>query len=295
MVHRMNLQPDPFEKIADGRKTIELRLLDKKRRQLHPGDMIEFTNAADGRKVQALVKALHRFDSFAQLYAALDLSACGYGPEDTPSPRDMERYYSPADEARWGVVGIELHLLDCDDPKVVRLSRYLSMLLRHRPEAAGLTLDSHGWAQVDLLLEGVNRKYDLTMDLLEKIVASDHKQRYSFSDDKTRIRANQGHSIPVDVELEETPPPDVLWHGTAEKYMDNIRRQGLLPRTRLYVHLSPDPETAAAVGRRHGKLVVLRVDARAMQTDGLRFYRSVNGVWLTESVPPQYLKEVSPF
>ena len=169
------------------------------------------------------------------------------------------------------------------------LSKFISLILRHRPEAVGITLDEHGWANVDELLEGINKTRRIDMALLEKIVAEDDKQRYSFNDDKTLIRANQGHSIPVDVELEEKEPPAVLWHGTGEKYTRAIDREGLIPKGRLYVHLSPDIETAKKVGSRHGRPVVYEVNAKTMRADGYRFFLSVNGVWLTKKVPVRYL------
>ena len=172
-----------------------------------------------------------------------------------------------------------------------RAGRFLSLVLRHKPEVIGITLDEHGWADVDALLRGLSARFPLTREQLEEIVRSDSKNRYAFNEDHSRIRANQGHSVPVDVELEETPPPEILFHGTGEKYMESIRMQGLLPRTRLYVHLSDDAETAKMVGARHGKPVVLVVRSGQMHRDGYRFYRSVNGVWLTKMVPPEYLKE----
>ena len=128
------------------------------------------------------------------------------------------------------------------------------------------------------------------MEMLEEIVASDEKQRYSFNEDKTLIRANQGHSISVDVELEEKEPPAILYHGTGEKYVASINVQGLIPKSRLYVHLSSDYETATKVGRRHGKPFVFQVAAEDMRKDGYKFYQSVNGVWLTKIVPVEYLK-----
>ncbi len=168
-------------------------------------------------------------------------------------------------------------------------SKFIALILRHKPEAIGIRLDEHGWADVGELLEGVSRTHPLTMEELEEIVRTDEKQRYSFNGDRTLIRANQGHSVPVDVELEEVTPPDVLYHGTGEKYVSPILAQGLIPKSRLYVHLSADRDTAAGVGRRHGKPVVFTVDARAMHEDGYRFFRSVNGVWLTRAVPVKFL------
>ena len=168
-------------------------------------------------------------------------------------------------------------------------SRYISLILRHKPETIGISLDEHGWANVEELIAGVNKTHRLDMEILERIVAEDEKQRYSFNEDKTLIRANQGHSIPVDVELPEVVPPDVLYHGTGVKYKDSIDEQGLIPKSRLYVHLSGDVETARKVGQRHGKPIIYTVDAAAMHADGYVFYRSVNGVWLTKAVPQKYL------
>jgi len=170
-------------------------------------------------------------------------------------------------------------------------SRYLSLILRHKPEAAGITVDEHGWANVNELIAGVRRSRPFDMEMLEEIVRTDEKQRYSFSGDKSLIRANQGHSIPVDVELTVVAPPEFLYHGTGEKYVSSIDAQGLLPRSRLYVHLSPDVDTAKTVGSRHGRPVVYTVLSGKMAEDGMTFYRSVNGVWLTKSVPARYLKK----
>ena len=171
-------------------------------------------------------------------------------------------------------------------------SKFISMILRHKPEVIGITLDEHGWADVQELISGVNSSdgHTLNMELLEEIVRTDEKQRYSFNEDHTLIRANQGHSIPVDVELEEKIPPEQLFHGTGEKYVSSIDKQGLIPKSRLYVHISSDIETARKVGSRHGRPVVYRIDCRKMTEDGFRFFHSVNGVWLTKSVPPEYLR-----
>ena len=171
-------------------------------------------------------------------------------------------------------------------------SKFISLILRHRPEAAGIVLDEHGWADVQELISGVNNSegHTLDMETLEEIVRTDEKQRYSFNEDHTLIRANQGHSIPVDVELEEKVPPAVLYHGTGEKYVPSINAQGLLPKGRLYVHLSPDVETARKVGSRHGKPVIYTIDCAGMAADGYKFYLSANKVWLTKKVPVRYLK-----
>lgn len=130
------------------------------------------------------------------------------------------------------------------------------------------------------------------MDILEEIVRTDEKERYSFNEDKTLIRANQGHSIPVDVELEKVEPPEELWHGTGEKYVSSIDEIGLIRKSRLYVHLSKDKETAVKVGSRHGKPVIYTVKAREMYQDGYEFFLSKNGVWLTKEVPVKYLEKI---
>jgi len=168
-------------------------------------------------------------------------------------------------------------------------SKFISLILRHKPETIGITLDEHGWANVDELIAGVAKTHPIDMAILEQIVAEDEKQRYSFNEDKTLIRANQGHSIPVDVELEEKQPPEILFHGTGEKYVSSINGQGLIPKSRLYVHLSSDEATALKVGQRHGKPFIYKVKSGEMYKDGYKFYRSVNGVWLTKSVPVKYL------
>ena len=168
-------------------------------------------------------------------------------------------------------------------------SKYMSLILRHKPETIGITLDEHGWANVDELIEGISRTHEFNKDILEEIVRTDEKQRYSFNEDRTLIRANQGHSIPVDVELDEVAPPEELWHGTATKYEASIDAQGLIPKSRLYVHLSRDRETAVKVGQRHGKPVLYIVKAGEMSRDGYKFYLSKNGVWLTKRVPECYL------
>ena len=173
--------------------------------------------------------------------------------------------------------------------QITETSRFIALILRHKPEEIGIALDEHGWANVQELIAGVSKTHPLTLELLEEIVAADDKQRYSFNEDKTLIRANQGHSIPVDVELPETMPPETLYHGTGEKYVSSILQQGLIPKSRLYVHLSADEETAVKVGSRHGKPVVFTVDSGRMHRDGYRFFLSVNGVWLTKAVPMGYL------
>lgn len=170
-----------------------------------------------------------------------------------------------------------------------KISKFMSLILRHKPEVIGITLDEHGWANVEELITGISATTSFNMDMLEEIVKTDNKQRYSFNEDKTLIRANQGHSIPVDVELEETVPPKFLWHGTGEKYVESIDESGLIPKSRLYVHLSPDEKAAKEVGTRHGKPIIYIVCAGKMNEDGYKFYLANNGVWLTKEVPAKYL------
>ena len=180
------------------------------------------------------------------------------------------------------------------DKLLKNTSKFISLVLRHQPEVIGITLDEHGWADVQELIDGINRSegHTLDMELLEEIVRTDEKQRYSFNEDHTLIRANQGHSIPVDVELEEKIPPDILWHGTGEKYVSSIDAQGLLPKSRLYVHLSSDKETARKVGSRHGRPVIYEIDCSGMIKDGYRFFLSANQIWLTQEVPRRYLNKI---
>lgn len=173
---------------------------------------------------------------------------------------------------------------------ITTTSKYISLILRHKPETIGISLDEHGWANVKDLIEGVNKTHKLDIDMLEEIVATDDKQRYSFNEDKTMIRANQGHSVNVDVELEETVPPELLWHGTGIKYVHSIDAEGLISKSRLYVHLSADPNTAMEVGKRHGVPAIYCIDALKMHEDGYKFYRSKNGVWLTKHVPAEYFR-----
>lgn len=175
------------------------------------------------------------------------------------------------------------------------VSKYISLILRHKPETIGITLDEHGWANVEELIAGIAKDNEFNMEMLEEIVSTDEKQRYSFNEDKTLIRANQGHSIPVDVELEEKIPPEILWHGTGEKYVESIDKGGLIPKSRLYVHLSKDEDTAVKVGSRHGKPIIYHVLAKQMYDDGYKFFVSANGVWLTKEVPVKYLEKLTFF
>jgi putative RNA 2'-phosphotransferase len=180
------------------------------------------------------------------------------------------------------------------DSNLVKTSKFLSLVLRHRPEVIGLTLDAQGWADLDdLIARAAARGQTLSRDLIARVVAENDKQRFALSPDGTRIRANQGHSVAVDLALEPHEPPETLYHGTATRNLRSIERDGLRRGQRHHVHLSPDPATARAVGQRHGEPVVLRVAAAAMHRDGHRFYRAENGVWLTDAVPPAYLSRES--
>lgn len=181
------------------------------------------------------------------------------------------------------------------DKYELRLSCFLSRILRHEPEIVGITIDKYGWADVKKLLQGMREKgRTIDEELLEKIVREDNKQRYSFNENHTKIRANQGHSIPVEVEMTQATPPDVLYHGTATRFLSNIMTQGILPMSRLFVHLSGDVETAMAVGARHGNPVVLTIDTVKMREDGYLFYLSENHVWNIGKVPPQYFSKTDP-
>ena len=171
------------------------------------------------------------------------------------------------------------------------ISKEMAYILRHHPEERGITLDAKGWADVEALLNSLHAS-GCAIDRagLEQLVKENDKQRFAFSADRTKIRASQGHSFPVELDLEPVTPPEVLFHGTAARFLDSIRQTGLEKRKRQYVHLSPNVETAVKVGVRHGKPVILRVLASKMTADGFVFYRSANGVWLTESVPVSYLE-----
>ena len=171
-----------------------------------------------------------------------------------------------------------------------RISKFLSLVLRHRPEQVGIALDREGWAPVSELLRALETHgLRLTLGELQEIVRTNAKQRFSFSPDGSSIRASQGHSVGVELGYEPEPPPPALYHGTAERFLPSIREQGLLKGARHHVHLSEQEETAAAVGGRHGKPVVLRVASGEMQRDGHSFFRSANGVWLTTHVPVRYI------
>lgn len=175
------------------------------------------------------------------------------------------------------------------------VSRFLAWVLRHAPHEVGLCLDAEGWAPVDAVLGACHaRGVPLDREGLARLVAESDKQRFGLSPDGRMIRAVQGHSIPVRLDHPEREPPPSLYHGTVARFLPSIEAQGLLPGQRHHVHLSADPETAAAVGRRRGPAVVLRVEAHAMWTEGHRWFQSPNGVWLTAHVPPRFLVRLPP-
>lgn len=177
-----------------------------------------------------------------------------------------------------------------DDRRLVKVSTYLTKHLRHRPERLGLQLEPGGWVQVDNLLEACRQaSFELSPEELVEVVERNDKRRFSFDAAGTRIRANQGHSIAIDLQLEPVQPPTVLYHGTGESAVAWILKQGLQPMGRHHVHLSNDTGTAIKVGARHGRPKVLQIDARRMHLDGGVFFRTDNDVWLTDHVPVEYL------
>lgn len=176
---------------------------------------------------------------------------------------------------------------------LVDASKFLSYVLRHEPHAIGLTLDSEGWASIEALIAGAAQQgRTFSRELVEQVVATSDKKRFELSADGQRLRAVQGHSTrSVAREFEPKRPPDTLFHGTASRFVDSIRREGLKPGSRHYVHLSADVQTARAVGQRYGSPVVLVVDAGRMHAQGHVFHQAENGVWLTDAVPPQFLQK----
>jgi putative RNA 2'-phosphotransferase len=172
-----------------------------------------------------------------------------------------------------------------------KLSKQMSYVLRHRPDSVGLELDAGGWVEVEKLLVALGRGgKDVTLAQVQEVVRTGEKQRFSFSDDGLRIRANQGHSVDVELGLEPVEPPELLYHGTVARFLESIRREGIRKGSRHHVHLSPDIETARKVGGRRGRPVILIIEAGRMHAAGLQFFVSANGVWLTEHVPPEYVR-----
>lgn len=175
---------------------------------------------------------------------------------------------------------------------IVASSKFLSLVLRHRPDVIGITLDAEGWVPVeDLLAACAQHGRAISREQLNVVVRTNDKQRFASSADGSRIRANQGHSVPIDLGLVSVEPPELLYHGTVPRFLESIRQEGLTKGNRHHVHLSPDVETATKVGQRRGRPVVLVIEADRMFRDGHTFYQSENGVWLTDAVPPEYIRE----
>lgn len=173
-----------------------------------------------------------------------------------------------------------------------RISKFLSLILRHQPESIGLKLDENGWADVEeLRAKSAKKRVHFSLKELDEVVETNNKKRFAFNEDKTRIRASQGHSIDIDLALESIQPPDFLYHGTAEANISSILEKGIEKRTRQHVHLSADKETATKVGMRHGKPVILTIRTGKMHEDGFAFYKSANGVWLTDFVEAKYISK----
>ena len=177
------------------------------------------------------------------------------------------------------------------DKETIRTSKFLSLVLRHEPEKVGLTLGEAGWVRVDDLLQAVNRHgLSLTLDQLKHVVATSDKKRFAFSEDGQRIRANQGHSVEIDLQYPPQTPPQILYHGTATRFLDGIRKDGLQKMERHDVHLSAETKVTLQVGGRHGKPVLLTIRAGDMQRAGFVFRCSANGVWLVNHVPPDFIE-----
>jgi putative RNA 2'-phosphotransferase len=175
---------------------------------------------------------------------------------------------------------------------LVATSKFLSLVLRHKPEAIGIALDAEGWIDVDVLLAAAARHgRSISRVQLADVVATNDKQRFSLSTDGRSIRANQGHSVDVDLALAPLEPPEFLYHGTVERFVSSIREKGLIRGQRHHVHLSGDRETAGRVGQRRGKAVILVVESGRMHRLGHKFFCSANGVWLTDTVPPAFLRD----
>ena len=178
------------------------------------------------------------------------------------------------------------------EKQLKNISKFMSLVLRHKPEEIALEMDEEGWVKVSELISKMNSKgIRVTVEIIQTVVETNDKQRFSFNEDKTLIRASQGHSIDVNLNLPEAIPPDILYHGTTGKYIDNIFQTGLRKQNRQHVHLSVTRETAMNVGSRHGKPVILVINAKLMYEDGIKFYLSENKVWLTDAVPVQYISQ----
>jgi len=175
----------------------------------------------------------------------------------------------------------------------IRVGKFLSLVLRHNPQKINIELDEEGWTDVTILLRQLKKfNHAITFEELEFLVENNPKQRYSFNSNQSKIRANQGHSVQVDLGLKKVAPPDILFHGTADRFLEEIQGKGLIKMSRHHVHLSADEETASKVGKRHGRLVMLQVDAKRMSEEGFEFYLSENNVWLTDHVPSEFLSVI---
>lgn len=180
------------------------------------------------------------------------------------------------------------------EPNYKSISKFLSLVLRHQPEVIGLVLDENGWANTQELLQQLAKNSrKISLETLQLVVANNDKKRFIFSEDGQKIRANQGHSIEIDLGYKAVEPPTILFHGTATRFLDSIKEKGLVKGNRHHVHLSENLETATKVGSRHGKVVVIEVDAKKMHDAGLEFFVSDNGVWLTDHIPTAFLKITS--
>lgn len=184
--------------------------------------------------------------------------------------------------------------LQTDEKTAKKISRFLSLVLRHKPETVNVVLDKQGFTDIDVLLKNINEfgrlPFLITREAIDEVVVNNDKKRFEFSADGTQIRAVQGHSTPmVDRDYPIKTPPNPLYHGTARQFLPNIAKEGLIAKTRHLVHLSATSETARKVGARHGKVRLLKIDTEQMLKDGFVFYQAENGVWLTKSVPSQYL------
>lgn len=178
-----------------------------------------------------------------------------------------------------------------NEKQKTKISKFLSLILRHQPQTVGLELEENGWIEVNRLLQACNDYgTPLTLEELREVVETNDKKRFAFDETKTKIRANQGHSVKVEIEFEKRTPPKVLYHGTAEKNVESILQEGLKKMSRHHVHLSADIETALKVGRRYGKPIILEIDTAAMLLENYEFFISENNVWLTPHIPPNFIK-----
>ncbi|NBA77934.1 RNA 2'-phosphotransferase [Emticicia sp. ODNR4P] len=176
-------------------------------------------------------------------------------------------------------------------PNLTHISKLLSKILRHQPDLIGIQLDENGWVEVSTLLQNLEKyQTQISFEQLKEVVDTNSKKRFSFNDDFSKIRANQGHSIEVDLALQTQTPPDILYHGTVEKNLDSIFEKGLSKMNRHHVHLSADTETAQKVGMRHGKPIILTIESKKMYDQGYVFYLSENQVWLTDNVPSEFIR-----